>query len=342
MNAASRRLGELLVERKVLSRDALSTLLAREQEEGTPLPSLLAREGAVSERDLLAALAHQSGFPFVDLTTRSPNPSVEALVPAAVARADLALAVDVEDDRLLVAMADPSDAESVRRVEEASGLPVRPALACRKDLLAALTAVYGDAGQRDSRPAGLPGTGGPAGQELPLRGAEESGGSPGQDLLPAVASGPLPGAAAGGPHRSQVPSIADFEPEGELGLNALLARLVEMRGSDLHLSAGIHPTARVDGRMLWMSDFAVLNGSEIRRMLYEVLTQKQRERFEEDRELDTSHSVPGLGRFRVNVFLQKDSVGAVLRAIPFEVVPIGELGLPPVVAGLAELPRGLV
>jgi type IV pilus assembly protein PilB len=86
----------------------------------------------------------------------------------------------------------------------------------------------------------------------------------------------------------------------------------------------------------------VMNGSEIRRMIYAVLTQKQRERFENELELDTSHSIPGRCRFRVNVFQQRDSVGAVMRTIPFEIVPLEQLGLPTAVLGLATLPRGLV
>jgi twitching motility protein PilT len=77
-------------------------------------------------------------------------------------------------------------------------------------------------------------------------------------------------------------------------------------------------------------------------MIYAVVTQKQREKFEAELELDTSHAIPGRGRFRVNVFLQRDSMGAVMRAIPYEIVSLDQLGLPPAVAGLAQLPRGLV
>jgi twitching motility protein PilT len=77
-------------------------------------------------------------------------------------------------------------------------------------------------------------------------------------------------------------------------------------------------------------------------MVYAVLTQKQREKFESELELDTSHSIPGPGRFRVNVFLQRDSVGAVMRTIPFEIVPLESLGLPASVKQFADLPRGLV
>ncbi|MBV8304756.1 MAG: type IV pilus twitching motility protein PilT, partial [Acidimicrobiia bacterium] len=107
-------------------------------------------------------------------------------------------------------------------------------------------------------------------------------------------------------------------------------------------TAGIPPTARVHGELKALTEFPVMNGSEIRRMIYAILAQKQRERFEGELELDTSHAVPALGRFRVNVFLQRDSMGAVIRVIPFDIVPLDQLGMPPAIAGLAALPRGLV
>src|SRR5204862_5866561 len=131
-------------------------------------------------------------------------------------------------------------------------------------------------------------------------------------------------------------------PEGEVHFNDLLELDVELGSSDLHLTAGIHPSVRVHGAIKPLTEFAELNGSEIRRMIYGILTQKQREKFENELELDTSHSVPGVGRFRVNVLLQRDSMGAVMRAIPYEIVPLETLGLPPSVAEFANLPRGLV
>jgi twitching motility protein PilT len=100
--------------------------------------------------------------------------------------------------------------------------------------------------------------------------------------------------------------------------------------------------ARVNGDIEVIEGFPVLTGSEIRRMIYAILTQKQREKFESVLELDTSHSVPDVGRFRVNVFLQRDSVGSVMRVIPYEIKPLEELGLPPSVATVAEMMRGLV
>ncbi|MHB8296739.1 MAG: type IV pilus twitching motility protein PilT [Acidimicrobiales bacterium] len=130
--------------------------------------------------------------------------------------------------------------------------------------------------------------------------------------------------------------------EGELHVADLLQRVLDLGGSDLHLTAGIAPSVRVSGEIKTLTEFEPLKPPELRRMLYEILTQRQRERFEEELELDTSHSVPGLGRFRVNVFLQRDSMAAVMRVIPFDIVPFAELGLPGSVLAFAELPRGLV
>jgi twitching motility protein PilT len=128
----------------------------------------------------------------------------------------------------------------------------------------------------------------------------------------------------------------------ELHINDLLSEMVAAGASDLHLSAGLPPCIRVDGHMRPLDQRPELTPSEIRRMVYAILTQRQREKFEEQLELDTSHPVPGVGRFRLNVFLQRDSVGAVLRAIPYKIVPLAQLGVPAVVAGFADLPRGLV
>jgi len=119
-------------------------------------------------------------------------------------------------------------------------------------------------------------------------------------------------------------------------------KVIEARGSDLHLAAGLPPMVRVDGSLRPIEGFEVLTPSKIRDLIYEILSQKVRERFEESLELDTSHVVPGLSRFRLNVFQQRDAVGAVFRAIPFEILTLEQLGIPLAVRQFAELPRGLV
>ncbi|MFZ4586146.1 MAG: type IV pilus twitching motility protein PilT [Acidimicrobiia bacterium] len=135
---------------------------------------------------------------------------------------------------------------------------------------------------------------------------------------------------------------AGDELEGQTSVNDLLDRVLQAGGSDLHLTAGSPPAVRVHGSLRPLPDLEPLTGSEIRQMMYSILTQKQREKFENDLELDTSYTLPGKSRFRVNVFLQRDSVGAVLRTIPFEIVEFDELGIPLVVKTFSDLPRGLV
>src|SRR5688572_10181464 len=100
----SRRLGELLVERKVLSREVLETCLQREAAEGVPLPALLVGEGVVGEKDLVAAIAAQSGTRFVDLGLTVVAPGLDRVVPADLARRHLAVAVDVDGTDLVIAM----------------------------------------------------------------------------------------------------------------------------------------------------------------------------------------------------------------------------------------------
>ena len=125
-------------------------------------------------------------------------------------------------------------------------------------------------------------------------------------------------------------------------LEDLLVRVLDLEGSDLHLTVGIEPTVRIRGELKRMTEFPVLTSAETKKMIYDILSMREIELFEEARELDVAHSIPGVGRFRANIFLQRDSVGAVLRAIPHEVTPIEELGIPAAIASFAELQRGLV
>ncbi|MGZ4713812.1 MAG: PilT/PilU family type 4a pilus ATPase [Acidimicrobiia bacterium] len=131
------------------------------------------------------------------------------------------------------------------------------------------------------------------------------------------------------------------EVEG-IHVNDLLKLVLEQRGSDLHLTAGSPPVIRVHGELRPVDGVEALSGSQIREMIYAILTQKQREKFENELELDCSYSLPGRSRFRVNVFLQRDNVGAVMRTIPYEIVSFEKLGVPDTVRSFADLPRGLV
>jgi twitching motility protein PilT len=137
-------------------------------------------------------------------------------------------------------------------------------------------------------------------------------------------------------------SIVTEEQDVQVPVPELLGILLDMGGSDLHLTAGTPPVVRVHGELEKIPDYPALSPRGLQGMIYAILPQKMRERFEQELELDMSYSLPGRARFRVNVFMQRDAVGAVFRVIPFEIKSIDELALPPVVADLARFPRGFV
>lgn len=179
-----------------------------------------------------------------------------------------------------------------------------------------------------------------------LREVERSAGCP---IRPALAPGDMITAAIDGIFgREQVMvqgedgELEEVEAPPQIHVNQLLLFLLEHKGSDLHLTTGKHPTIRIFGELTELTQFDELTPAGLREMLYMILTEKQRERLEEDLELDFSHPVPGHARFRVNVFFQRDSIGAVFRAIPEQVMSLDELGLPAVVETLAGYPRGLI
>ncbi|MGZ8867736.1 MAG: type IV pilus twitching motility protein PilT [Thermoanaerobaculia bacterium] len=121
----------------------------------------------------------------------------------------------------------------------------------------------------------------------------------------------------------------------------LLNALVELKGSDLHITTATPPQVRVHGKLQTL-DLPVLGAAETKALAYSVLTDAQKKRFEETLELDFSFGIRGLARFRCNVFNQRGAVAAVYRVIPETIRTFQELGLPPVLAALSERPRGLV
>src|SRR5213082_946354 len=133
-----------------------------------------------------------------------------------------------------------------------------------------------------------------------------------------------------------------MENPQQISLSELLHKLSELAGSDLHVTTGTPPLVRVHGQIRPLDGYHPLTSSETKQLAYSVLTDAQKHRFEENMELDFSFGVKGLSRFRANIFNQRGAVGAVFRAIPYEIKTFEELGLPPVVKELCNKPRGLV
>ena len=125
-------------------------------------------------------------------------------------------------------------------------------------------------------------------------------------------------------------------------LDELLEHGLLLGASDLHLTAGAPPTVRVDGVMTPIEGYGNFHGDMIERLVFAVLNDRKIAAFNNELELDTSYSIPGKSRFRMNVFRQRGAIGAVLRTIPFEIPNFASLHMPAIIESFAHLPRGLV
>jgi twitching motility protein PilT len=124
-------------------------------------------------------------------------------------------------------------------------------------------------------------------------------------------------------------------------IHQLLKVMIDRGASDLHITTGTPPQLRIDGSLVPLKT-QPLDPIETKQLCYAILSEEQTVRFEKTNELDLSFGVRGLSRFRANIFMQRGAVAGAFRAIPFKVLSFEELGLPPIVAQLANLPRGLV
>ena len=127
-----------------------------------------------------------------------------------------------------------------------------------------------------------------------------------------------------------------------LDINELLKASSAYKASDLHIKVGNPPVLRVDGRLHPMPDRRRVTQEDVMKIGYSVMNDAQKEKFKRSSEIDIAYSVPGLGRFRVNVFQQRGTIGLVFRLIPVKIMTLEELDLPPVLGSLALKPRGLI
>ncbi len=197
-------------------------------------------------------------------------------------------------------------------------------------------------------PSGAPSTDGP--HQMNAAAPTSNGGAV---ATAAVVDAPAFGASGDGTFdagdlpmvEADIEDEVETEPEEELkdpNLAEFLVAVIDNGASDLHLTSGLPPMIRVHGELRRLRDYRMLEPKDLQELLYSMLTQKQREIFEENLELDISYSLPGQGRFRVNIFQQRDALGAVMRMIPFEIKSIDQLGVPEAVKEFAQLRRGLV
>ena len=140
----------------------------------------------------------------------------------------------------------------------------------------------------------------------------------------------------------EVVDTSGAEEDKDPNLSDFMLQVIDLNASDLHLTAGLPPMVRINGVLKPIRGYRKLFPQDMQELIYAILTQKQRETFEDSLELDMSYQLPGKARFRVNVFRQRDALGTVMRLIPFGIKTIEELGLPSQVANFSRLRRGLV
>ncbi|HET7481465.1 MAG TPA: type IV pilus twitching motility protein PilT [Actinomycetota bacterium] len=138
------------------------------------------------------------------------------------------------------------------------------------------------------------------------------------------------------------PPVVEEQEDKEPNLSDFMLEVINVGASDLHLTAGLPPMVRVNGVLKPIRGYRKLFPQDMQELVYAILTQKQREQFEEELELDLSYQLPGKARFRVNVFRQRDAIGTVMRLIPFGIKTVEELGLPEQSRNFSRLRRGLV
>ena len=319
---------------------------------GTHVAIALATEKVVDASTAMGWLSAISGLGLVDLSAQPPDPAAVAAVPVELARAHGVLGFRLHGQRLKLACAEPPDAETIRAIAAAIELQIDElVLADPRAIDAHLhttVAMSRPSGPADRSPGpAAAGSAGPLAAGAPVVGRPPTGAAvaarPGvTSHLKVVEPGPTAPGVTPGDWVSWRNDRMAGEAVTDLDLNELLALAVAQGASDLHLTDRFPPAVRVDGAIRPLRDFPRLQGEQIRRMIFGILPGALRERFEETKELDASHAVPGLGRFRLNVFQQRGAVGAVLRTIPDEIPSLESLGLPAVVGRLAELNKGLV
>ena len=375
----SQGLGQVLVQQGLLTPESLATAERAQVEHGMSLGKALVQMQMVSESQIVEAVATTIGMPFVDASPGFVDPMAAGLMPREIARELLALPVQFgEGNSVLVALADPANTAALARVTAITGLDAHPALAVRDTLLGAIEhladasdAAVGAAAAPVSSPGGLfregPANGLPA-SPGPANGRHATGRAPAVEAPNGHGDLNGGGAIGGGTNghangngsadgtyaglspadlldasapAEDGPRLA-YEEDLVLDLDAALTELISRGGSDLHLTAGIPPAVRVHGELEHLAGYPVCEPDMLRNALYSIMTQKQREAFENELELDMSYTLPGQGRFRVNVFQQRESIGSVMRMIPFEIKPLEDLGVPAQVSNFAFMPRGLV
>jgi twitching motility protein PilT len=315
----SAQLANALVQAGYETESNVTPLLSEARANGQTLAELLIIRGLALPGVVVGALAHLAQMSAVDLAAITPSADASASMPVDVAREFRAVALQFDGNSLVVAFAQPPSNEELDVLASRVGHRIAPLLA-DPVLISEMLGIEVRGGR-----AAVPG---PA-PTSPLVDASENDDDivVASDVQKLLADG-IPATAADG----SMP----------LHVDDLLRYAVAVGASDLHLTSQMPGTIRLHGAIRPIEGCPVLDHETIREMIFGILPASQRERFEEEHELDTSHSIAGVGRFRVNVSIQRGTVAAALRPIPHEMPEFDTLGLPDSIKSFTELRRGLV
>ncbi len=336
----SRQLARALVTGGYLTDETVAPVLAQATQSGVGVGALLIRRSLVPGPVVVTTLAQLANLPAVDLQSDVPSTEAVGMLSPVLARDHQAVVVRVVGGQAVVAFAEPPDPGAVQAVGEHLGLEVVPVLGDPVAIERLLGAGNGDrpgasgAAALGSRPlmTTAPGTMAPPPPPDLATGRPVPGGAgAAPPITPDLGAGP-PGAGPAGAE----------DVELALHVDDLLRYAVSIGASDLHLTTNMPPTVRLHGALRPMEDVERLDHETLRDMIYGILPQTQRERFEAEHELDTSHTIAGVGRFRVNVCLQRGTIAVAMRPIPHEIPEFATLGLPESVRTFTDLRRGLV
>jgi twitching motility protein PilT len=301
----SLRLAQALVAGGYATETNLSPLLTEAQAMGQPLGTLLISRQLALPGVVVGALSQLAQLPAVDLVAAAPSKQTYDLIPEAAGREYGAVALKVDGNQIAVAFGEPPADEDVQALSAIIGYRVAPMLADPTVIASVLSA-------------------GPT--FLHQASTEASAAQQHEDAV----------------LNQAMPSVAPEDNSVPLHIDDLLRYAVSVGASDLHLTAEMPANIRLHGAIRPIEGCPKLNNEEIREMVFGILPASQRERFENELELDTSHSIAGVGRFRVNVSLQRGTVAAALRPIPHEMPMFDSLGIPDTIKSFTELRRGLV
>ncbi len=358
----SYRLAQALTSSLGISETVLAGPLGESIATSIPLALLLRRRGLVDPGELLRISSQLAQLPSVNLYVDHPEANALSAVPAEIARSYHVIGYKLTGDSVILAFVEPPDRDDISSLEALLNKPVSAILADPEAIEKVIEAIYPKDNQSDLaniHPLKTVSSGGRSESISPYKdlipeGYEQSSPTMVMAAIPKEAQTDAnnPGTAQNGrklkvisdTDRPSSPTESSLDALEELPLHIddLLRETVAQGASDLHLTAQMPPCIRINGAIRPLTEYGRLSNQTIRDMVFGILPQTQQERFEAEHELDTSHSIPGVGRFRVNVSMQRGTVAVALRPIPHEIPDFDSLGIPESVKSFTELKRGLV